>query len=237
MKDKPRSSTTTLRTRRELLRRRRRERQFLVYGAIVFAMAAVAFSAYSIFTGKVEGPFAEPFITNAGDFSSEITLPCPPKDSLPLPESDVMVRVRNSTEKPGLAGTALADLVGRGFQSGGANNFEEFEFEGTARIIFGVDGVQEGYTVARHFTDPVLVLDSRNGPGVDVILGIKYESLVPLYSPNLDPNLQLTEPAECLPASLIEPILAPSRYPEPSPVPSVTVTEGPPPEDDEPALD
>ena len=237
MNEKPRTSTTTLRTRRELLRRRRRERQFLVYGAILFAMGAVAFSAYSIYTGKVEGPFAEPFITKAGDFSSEITLPCPPKDSLPLPASEVMVRVRNSTDRSGLAGTALADLVGRGFQRGGANNFDEFEFEGTARIVFGVDGVQEGYTVARHFTDPVLVLDSREGAGVDVILGTKYESLVPLYNSNLDPTLQLTESAECLPANLIEPILAPSSYPKPSPAPSVTPTESLPPEDGDPGVD
>lgn len=208
-----------------------------MYGTVIFAMGAVAFSAYNIYTGKMEGPFAAPFITNAGDFSSDITLPCPPKDSLPLPESSVMVRVRNSTERAGLAGTALSDLIGRGFQSGGANNFDEFEFEGTARIVFGVDGVQEGYTVARHFTDPVLALDSREGAGVDVILGVEYESLVPLYDPNLDPNLQLTEPAECLLATLIDPILAPSKYPIPSPVPSVTPTESPTPQDNDPGVD
>ncbi|MBN2177387.1 MAG: LytR C-terminal domain-containing protein [Demequinaceae bacterium] len=227
MTDKQRPSTTTLRTRRELLRRRRRERQFLVYGTLVCAMGAAAFSAYNIYTGKVEGPFARPYITNAGGFSSEITLPCPPSDSYPLPESEVLVRVRNSTDKQGLASTALTDLVGRGFQSGGANNFEEFVFDGTARIVFGVNGVQEGYTVARHFEDPVLVLDSRNGAGVDVILGTQYDRLVPLYSTDLDPTLILTAPAECLPASLISPILAPSRYPVPSAAPTVEVTVSP----------
>lgn len=224
MNEKPRASTTTLRTRRELRRRRRRERQFLVYGVIIFAMGTIAFLSYQIYTGRIEGPFAAPFITAADDLSSDIMLPCAPPDSYPLKEAEVMVRVRNSTDKQGLAATALADLVGRGFQSGGANNFDEFPFEGTARIVFGIDGVQEGYTVARHFIDPVLVLDSRKGAGVDIILGKEYQALVPLNSPDLDPTLQLTATADCWPASLIDPILAPSRYPVPSPAPSVTVS-------------
>lgn len=200
-----------------------------MFGALVFALGAVGYSAYSIFTGKTEGPFAQPYVTNAGDFSSDVTLPCPPSDTKPAPAGEVLVRVRNSTQKQGLASTTMSDLVGRGFQDGGVDNFRQYEYQGTAQVIFGVDGVREGYTVARHFDNPELVLDSREGAGVDVILGLEFESgsLVPVYSPELDPELVLTAKAECMPAILITPVLAPRYYPNPSPTAAVEPSEEP----------
>jgi hypothetical protein len=216
-----------MKTRRELLRRRRRERQFIVFGALIFALGAVAYMAYSIYTGKIEGPFAAPFVTNAGNFSSDITLPCPPTNETPAPASEVLVRVRNSTERTGLAATTLSDLIGRGFLDGGADNFRAYEYEGTVQVIFGIDGVREGYTVARNFEDPELILDSREGAGVDVIMGTKFDKLVPIYSPDLDPELVLTATGECLPAALITPVLAPRNYPKPSPAPTVEPSNEP----------
>jgi hypothetical protein len=225
-----------MKTRRELHRRRRRERQYLVFGALTFALGAIAYLAYNIFTGTIEGPFAAPYITVAGNFSSDITLPCPPSDTKPAPAGEVLIRVRNSTDRQGLASTTLSDLVGRGFLNGGANNFSGYEYDGTAQIIFGVDGVREGYTVARHFEDPELILDSRDGAGVDIILGSKFDILVPIYSADLDPELILTATAECLPAALITPVLAPRTYPQPSPGPTVEPSEEPPVYDED-ALD
>ncbi len=228
MNDKQRASTTTLRTRRQILRRRRRERQFLVFGVLIFALGAVAFVSYNVYSGKTEGPFGKPFVSNAADFLSDVTTPCPPPGAVPLDSGEVTVRVLNSTDRQGLAATTLEDLVGRGFLSGGTANFTRFAYEGTARIAFGKEGVRQGYTVARHFDHPELVLDSRRGSAVDVVLGLTFDKLIPLYSPELAPDLQLTQTSQCLPAELVQPEPAPARYPvvevSPSPTPSPTST-------------
>jgi len=222
--DKQRPSTTTLRTRREILRKRRRERQIFVFSVLIFTMGVLAFMSYNIYSGKTEGPFAEPFVSNAAGFTSDVTTPCPPPGALPLDAGDVTVRVLNSTDQQGLAARTLEDLVGRGFLPGGAANFTRFEYEGTARIAFGIDGVQQGYTIARHFDHPELVLDSREGTAVDVVLGIEFDKLIPLSSPELAPDIILTQIAQCLPAININPEPAPAKYPivgvSPSPSPS-----------------
>jgi hypothetical protein len=142
---------------------------------------------------------------------------------------EVTVRMLNSTDRQGLAATTLEDLVGRGFISGGTANFTRFKYEGTVRISFGIDGVHQGYTVARHFETPELILDSRDGTGVDVVLGDTFDKLIPLYSPELAADLQLTQATQCLPAIQIYPEPAPARYPlvgvSPSPSPSTSVSE------------
>jgi hypothetical protein len=234
VKDKPKASTTTLRTRREVLRRRRRERQILVFGVLICTLGALVFLSYNVYVGNTEGPFTRPFTTVAVDFQSDITLPCPPSGSEPLPASEVTVRVLNSTSRSRLASTTLNDLIGRGFLDGGSGNFKRFEFEGSARISFGRDGVQQGYTVALNFENPVLLLDSRRGTSVDVILGDEFDKLVPLYDPQLAPGIPLTAAAQCQPADLIDPEPAPLNYPlagvspDPTASPSPSVSVSPP---------
>lgn len=211
--DKPTSSTSKFKTRREILRRHRRERQVLFFGVLTVVLGTVAFSAYSIYTGSVAGPFSAPFVTRQGDFNSDITLPCPPSGSLPMDSGEIVVRVFNGTERSGLAGTVLSDLEGRGYYGAGATNWSR-TYDGVARIMFGVDGVQQGYTVARNFPEFELVLDTRAGPTVDIVMGEAYEmELVPLLDPGLDPTLPLSAPAACENARLIDPEPAPRTLP------------------------
>ncbi len=214
--DKPEKSTSKFRTRREILRRHRRERQFLFFGVLTVALGTVAFGAYSVYTGSFPSPFSEPFISHQADFSSDVTLPCPPNDSLPLAPKEIVVRVFNGTKRSGLAGTVQSDLEGRGYYGGGALNWSR-TYDGVARIMFGVDGVQQGYTVARNFPDFELVLDSRPGATVDVVMGDAYDDaagLVPLIDPSMDSELPLSAPAKCESARLIDPEPAPRTLPE-----------------------
>jgi len=186
----------------------------LFFGILVVAVGAVAFGAYSVYNGTIEGPFHRPFVTVAGDFNSTVRLPCPPADSLPMDSKDVAVRVLNGTKRSGLAGTVLTDLEGRGYYGLGAANWSR-SYDGVARIMFGVDGVQQAYTVARNFPDYELILDSRKGPTVDVVMGEAYENeLVPLLDSSLDPTLPLSARAECLNARLIDPEPAPRTLPD-----------------------
>ncbi len=211
--DKPTSSTSKFRTRRDVLRRHRRERQMLFFGILVIALGTVAFGAYSVYTGSIEGPFHRPFVTIAGDFNSDITLVCPPSDSYPMDAAKVAVRVRNGTDRSGLAGTVMSDLEGRGYVALGADNWSR-SYDGVARISFGVNGVQQAYTVARNFPEYELILDTRKDTTVDVVMGSAYEGeLVPLTDPSLSSDLPLSAYAECLNARLIEPEPAPRNLP------------------------
>jgi hypothetical protein len=226
--DKPTSSTSKFKTRREILRRHRRERQVLFFGILTIALGAVGFGAYSIYTGTMAGPFSAPFVTKAADFKSGVTLPCPPADALPMATGDVLVRVFNGTDRAGLAGAVLTDLTGRGYYGGGAGNWSR-TYAGDARIMFGVDGIREAYTVARNFVNPEFILDTRKGVTVDVVVGADYSGeLVPLTDPSLDPKVALEAPGPCEKARLIVPEPAPrvlavdprvSASPSPSPKP------------------
>jgi hypothetical protein len=215
-----------------MIRRHRRERQVLFFGVLTVALGTVAFGAYSVYNGSIESPFSAAIVTRQGDFNSDITLPCPPSGSVPMDSGLVVVRVFNGTDRSGLAGTVLSDLEGRGYYGAGATNWAR-TYAGVARIAFGVDGVQQGYTVARNFPEYELILDSRKGPTVDVVMGDLYEGeLVPLLDPSLDATLPLSAPAACLNPRLIEPELAPRTVPDdpfasPSPSSSPSSTPSP----------
>jgi hypothetical protein len=197
----------------------------LFFGVLTIALGTLAFGAYSVYTGSIESPVSAPFVTRQGDFNSDITLPCPPSGSLPMNSGEVVVRVFNGTQRSGLAGTVLSDLEGRGYYGAGATNWSR-TYAGVARVAFGVDGVQQGYTVARNFPEYELILDTREGPTVDVVMGELYEGeLVPLLDPTLDAELPLSAPAACLNPRLIDPEPAPRTLPDDpfaSPSPSAT---------------
>ena len=232
--DTPTSSTSKFKTRREILKRRRRERQVVFFGVLAVALGTLAFGAFGVFTGAITSPFSAPFVTKQGDFNSDITLPCPAPGSLPMDSGEIVVRVFNGTDRSGLAGKVLNDLEGRGYYGAGASNWSR-TYAGVARIAFGVEGVQQGYTVARNFPEYEMVLDNRKGPTVDVVMGDLYDDaagLVPLLDPALDADLPLSAPGECLNARLIEPEPAPRTLPDdpfasPSPSSSPSSTPSP----------
>lgn len=217
--------------RRAKVRRHRRERQIIVFGALILVTAFIALFAAGVYKGTIDSPFSEPFVTPAGgDFESDVKLVCPPVDSLPLPSDQVAVRVLNGTDTSGLAGALSEDLGGRGFVTLGASNWSRSYGE-NVRIVFGVDGVQQAYTVARQFANGAeLVLDNREGTLVDVIAGTQYAETPGLRStldPELSMELALSANAECLPVNLVTPEPAPRTLPvnplDPSPSASPSV--------------
>ena len=222
-------------SRRRVVRRHRRERQVLVFGVIVIAIAAIVFIAMGVYKGTIQGPFNVAFVTPQAEFTSDITLVCPPSGTYPLDPAEVAVRVMNGTEEPGIAKTTLNDLEGRGFVPLGASNWNR-EYGGTARIMFGETGVQKAYTVALQFTTAELVLDDRKNATVDVVLGAEFVQIVDPLDSQLDPEQPLAANSQCLPVTQVEPEPAPRIYPEdplapepttsPSPSPSASADEG-----------
>lgn len=204
------------RTRRDVVRRRRRERQFLLFGVLLIALVFVALSATKVYRGEEEWPWAADFTTPIAAFESDITLVCPPADATPLPAGEVVVRVLNGTDRSGLAGSIQEDLSGRGFTTVGAANWSR-TYGGVVRIMFGTEGIAQAYTLARHFAESELVLDSRDGITVDLVAGADYDvesSLISITSDELDPSVPLSAPAQCLPYTQIQAEPAPRVLPE-----------------------
>ncbi len=251
------SRSRILRTRREVVRRHRRERQFLVFGLLVGLLATIFVIAYAIYQGRLESPIDYAFVTPPPDFETTVTWPCPPSnagndaddpeavhENMPMDPTQVTVRVLNGTvgledEQPGIAGSTLAVLTGRGYvpaASGAATNWNR-TYSDTVRIQFGEEGLRQAYTVAANFPTYEMVLDNRKGAVVDIILGELFntKNIRPQYAPELDPTVELTAPQECLPISLVRPEpapriipvdpLAPTATPTPSATPSATPTE------------
>lgn len=248
------SRSRILRTRREVVRRHRRERQFLVFGLLIGLLATISVIAYAIYQGRLESPIDYAFVTPPPDFESSVKWPCPPvnegndeddpeavHENMPMDPGQVTVRVLNGTvgsenEKPGLAGSTLEVLKGRGYVSVGATNWNR-TYGDSVRIQFGEEGLRQAYTVAANFPNYTMVLDNRKGAVVDIILGELFDvdKIRPQYAPELDPNVELTAPVQCLPISLVpvEPApriipvdpLAPVVTPTPTPSPSATPAE------------
>ncbi|MFW7414711.1 LytR C-terminal domain-containing protein [Demequina sp. SO4-18] len=220
--------------RRKAVRRHRRERQFVVFGIALIALATAAFAAAAIYRGDVEGPFDRAFTTPVGDFESDVTLACPPSGATPLPYEEVVVRVNNATGLSGLAGTTADTLEGRGFLVVDATNWSR-DYSGNVRILYGAPGLRHAYTLATHFDEVDLVLDTRTDVTVDLVLGERFgdaPQLRELLSPEVDPEVALSSRGECLPVNVINAQPAPRTLPEnplaeasPSPSPSPSAEE------------
>jgi len=203
----------TVRTRAEIVRRHKRERQVFVFGLLIVVITIVAIAASAVFNARGEKPFNRPFITaSSGEFSSDIKWACAPNDTFPMAANQIVVRVSNGTTIAGLAGDASTDLEGRGFLTTRPDNSNN-KYVGVARISVGVDGVVQGYTVAAHFEEYELIIDSREGGTVDIVLGDAYRALRPPLAPELDPTKPLAAPARCLPPELVEQEPAPQTLP------------------------
>ncbi|MFV0633932.1 LytR C-terminal domain-containing protein [Demequina sp.] len=216
--------------RRKNVRRHRRERQIAVFGVMLIALAALFFAAFAVYQGRAEGPFSAAFNTPAAELE-EIDLVCPASGSLPLDPGQVVVRVNNATDTSGLAGSVSSTLDGRGFVTVGTANWNR-DYEDYVQIRFGADGVQQAYTLARQFNEAELVLDSREGITVDLILGDEFAEAPQLrepLAPELDPDVVLTADGECRSASLVDAEPAPRILPE-NPLAEASPTPSPEPE-------
>ena len=123
--------------------------------------------------------------------------------------NQITVKVFNATTRVGLAGATAAALQERGFVVASAENATA-TYDGTARIIFGVPGVAQAYTLAAHIDGAVLVLDPRADASLDVALGAEFDGLNPLETVVLDPAAPLVAPAGCTPFDEVAAPVAPA---------------------------
>ena len=187
---------------RTLRRRHMHERQAVIFGVLLAALALAGLGAAAVYTGTLGVPFlARGFSTPAPPAGASAP-PCPPEGAAPVPYAQVTVNVLNGAKVPGLAAQTAAALTERGFVVASAANSRE-SVVGTARLTFGAAGVAAAYTLAAQLDKPVLVLDARADATVDMTVGTGYVGLVSADAITLDPAVPFAAPVGCVPISQI----------------------------------
>jgi hypothetical protein len=175
------------------------ERQAVIFGVLLAALALAGLGAAAVFTGSLNLPvFARGFATAPTPTATQAPYPCPPAGALPVAAAQVSVKVYNATTRVGLAGATASALTERGFVIALTENAPA-TYDGKARVIFGTAGVAQAYTLAAHLDGAVLVLDARTDATVDLALGAEFAELNPMDKVLLDPAVPLVAPEGCTP--------------------------------------
>lgn len=189
--------TTDADRARALRRRHMHERQAVIFGVLLAALAVVGLGSAAVYTGSLSLPFLEEeFAAKPTPPATARAFPCPPDGALPVAYGEITVNVYNSTSTAGLAAATLKSFTDRGFLGGETDN--QPTYDGTVRIAFGQAGLTAAYTVAAHLPDVEFVADGRKGPEVDVVLGTEFKGLVPADEVGLDPETPLEAPKGCV---------------------------------------
>lgn len=208
---------------RQLRRRRRHERQAVVFGGLIAAMAVAALGATAVYTGIVDAPFTREFTTLEPETpaAARVAPPCVPDETLPVAYTDITVRVLNGTSRAGLAGETANELTSRGFVVTGTDNTED-PVVGTAVVHVGPAGVAAGYTLAAHIEGARIQLDTREDGSVDLLLGSEWTEMIDPSTVPLTPDAPLTPVPDCVPVD--EAVV--TAGPPPVPLPTEEGAEG-----------
>ncbi len=197
---------------RQLRRRHMHERQAVVFGVLIAALAVIGLGAAAVYTGSLDLAFMDEEIRSKPTPTVKVVpYPCPPEGALPVAYAKIAINVYNGTTTVGLAGTTADDLTTRGFTIASTGNQK---FDGSARITFGPAGVAAAYTLRAHVTDAVMTIDARQDATIDLTVGEEFLDLVPADQVKLDLEQPLESPKDCTPYSEIvkpaEPTAAPT---------------------------
>jgi hypothetical protein len=186
---------------RALRRRHKHERQAVIFGSLIAALALAGLGATAIYTGAMNAPFlARDFTTPAPDIAAEVVPdpPCPPEGAVSVANASVQIHVLNSTDTAGLATTTAAELTANGFTVLDTGNYPAL-LRQPARIQFGVSGLAAAFTVAATIEGSTLILDTRQDASVDVVIGEDWPGLTPAAEVTLAFAAPLEGAANCVP--------------------------------------
>lgn len=195
---------------RALRRRHKHERQAVLFGMIIAALAVVALGALAVYSGAVTLP-GQPEFRAVEEKGARIEQPqvCVPPDTLPVAAGEVSVTVLNGSDRAGLAGSVGELLADRGFLIENTGNDPRGPV--LSLISFGAEGIAQAYTLRAHIPDAQLVLDARTGTSVDLTVATSFTTLAPLETVELDPATALTPVAGCADIATVTPLPAPAR--------------------------
>jgi hypothetical protein len=198
---------------RTVRRRRMHERQAVVFGLLIAALAVTGLGALAVYTGAIDAPFDRPFTTPTEvDHLADVAVPCLPEGTLPVPTGDVAVTVVNASgrDEP-LAGLNADMLEERGFVIAGTGNAPDQDGDGGADVLprtqihFGAAGMVAAYTLAANYPDPGLVLDARADASVTLYVGADFDGVVDRELVGVAADVPLENPDGCVPLEQVTP--------------------------------
>jgi len=187
---------------RKRRRRNKHVRQTILFGSICGAMVLALIFSFAIYNGSIAGPFDFAFTSDKEGEEAPTPPPCPAPDDIPVPYSDIVINVFNTTDVSGLAGSAADAFVERGFELGEVSN-EESSVHASAELRFGPHAIAQAYTLEAQLEGAVLRLDeSREDTIVDVLIGDAYDELRPVELVDLVPDEPFRPLPGCVPVTV-----------------------------------
>ncbi|MCP2266356.1 LytR C-terminal domain-containing protein [Promicromonospora thailandica] len=190
-------------------RRREHERQAVVFGVLIAFLAVCGIFALAVYSGAISSPFDRPFTTVGASEQKTYPVAClptvegQPDGALPVAYSEIKVRLLNSTQESGLGRAHESVLTDRGFEVIELGNFPDPLTESEVR--FGVNGIVQAYELAAQFPKMRLVLDDREGPAVDLVIGEDYDAPLDVKDVDVAADQPLRNAEDCVPADTITP--------------------------------
>lgn len=109
---------------RALRRRRFQQRQTVIFGTIILALAVALTIAWLMWSKIIPSPFARDFNADpTATLSDQIA--CPPDGTLTVPFSEITASVYNSTSTSGLASSLSQTLAGVGVTISDSGNWDQ----------------------------------------------------------------------------------------------------------------
>ncbi len=189
-----------LQARRQYVRRRQKHVFSIVSAALVAAFViSLLFVTGVVGNRKHAAPSARP------NFGAPSVCAPAAQDGQPakyLQPSIVRVRVLNGTKFVGFARAVGGALENREFQITDILNYKSNAIERTT-IYYGVNAINQAYTVNANFNDAKMVMDNRQDDLIDVVVGASFDDLTPKKStPTV--NTQIASINGCTPIDKVD---------------------------------
>lgn len=152
------------------VKRRRKIRHGVVLTLIILLLGGMSWLAIQVIRGDIAIPGWEHQV-------QEPPPVCPDDTRDYMDPGGVTVNVYNSTLEPGFARTNADALAERGFQIGTVSNAQLADQHIRVLIISGREGLDQAFTVQKHFNGARVVLDGRDDDTVDAVLGEGHKGL------------------------------------------------------------
>lgn len=166
----PTNNVPPTQTARQRYRAIMARRQMKVFGVTIAATATALAIALLGMVGILPFPFGNEF-SRAVTYAEFGDTPCPTDGVYALPPGEAQLQVLNASSISGLAGSIASVLEEGGYAISLVDNAQS-PFRGNVQIEVGPASVDQGYSIARLFGDPVRIrLKDLPPETITVILG------------------------------------------------------------------